>query len=894
MERHLLSAWNQASLLPQHPDGASHTPFFEFGVSLGQTVTPNIPTQPDYRTMKNSVFRRSLSALRSRRASALTGGILLAGAALTQGCLQRDVVKQTPNTSNIFVGINVNDTIDKIDLLFVIDNSVSMADKQAILQLAVPQMVKRLIDPQCVNVSTGETAVPTGGQCPAGFNREFEAVDDIHIGVITSSLGGHGSTQCARDEVDVMGVAYNKDDRGRLIPSVRTGAADPEGTGFLSWRGDPQDPQALVDNFTAQVGAAGERGCGFEATLEAWYRFLIDPQPPSDIVLEGFDSGMAKDANGQVMVDGTVLQQREAFLRPNSLVAIVVLSDENDCSVMDGGEYYGNSKYGWLVADVTRNMAAATPVCDTNPNDKCCFSCLQAATPPSGCDASSCTTTPELAPVDDRANVRCFDNKRRFGVDLMYPTSRYVDALSKGEIVDARTGNKVPNPLLRGVGLNAGKHRADGLVFFAGIVGLPWQDVATPESLSEAGTMKYLTAEDLLKTDDAIGGNRWQVILGQPNFPAGCSGAGCGDAPVPPLDPFMIESIAPRTTGAANPISGDLIIDYSSNDPEANSINGHEAAHNVADPRFQGEPANDDLQYSCIFPLATPKQNCTADDPACDCGDEPLRNRSLCQPPAGGAAGTTQYYGKAYPGTRILQVLRDFGDNSIVGSICPKITTGNAEDPNFGYNPAVQAIIDRLKEKLGGKCLPRNLSTNEDGSVPCSVIEARPGEADSERLDCNAEGRAEVTNPDIRNAVQRQLKDNELCGSGTQKNCDIYQMCQIKELVGEPREDCLYNTAPAGSLEFPGFCYIDPAKTTVDEDGNITGYPAGGEPPGGTPGKNPLVDGCAPTERRLLRFVGNATPAPNTFTVIACSGDAASADGPIPAPAVKVEPAPTP
>jgi hypothetical protein len=70
--------------------------------------------------------------------------------------------------------------------------------------------------------------------------------------------------------------------------------------------------------------------------------------------------------------------------------------------------------------------------------------------------------------------------------------------------------------------------------------------------------------------------------------------------------------------------------------------------------------------------------------------DEPSRNRPLCQPPASGAAATTQYYGKAYPGTRILQVLRDFGDNSVVSSICPK--------GDHGYVPAVEVIIDTLKE----------------------------------------------------------------------------------------------------------------------------------------------------------------------------------------------------
>ena len=46
-------------------------------------------------------------------------------------------------------------------------------------------------------------------------------------------------------------------------------------------------------------------------------------------------------------------------------------------------------------------------------------------------------------------------------------------------------------------------------------------------------------------------------------------------------------------------------------------------------------------------------------------------------------------------------MLRDFKDNAIVASICPKNTVPAnglmaAEDPNYGYNPAVGAIIDRV------------------------------------------------------------------------------------------------------------------------------------------------------------------------------------------------------
>src|SRR5690606_20452942 len=92
-----------------------------------------------------------------QRLSLLTGSILAGGVALAaSGCLQRPVVEQEPVTSNVFVTQVPFSKIDAIDLLFVVDNSVSMADKQVLLVEAVPQMVERLVTPDCINADTGE------------------------------------------------------------------------------------------------------------------------------------------------------------------------------------------------------------------------------------------------------------------------------------------------------------------------------------------------------------------------------------------------------------------------------------------------------------------------------------------------------------------------------------------------------------------------------------------------------------------------------------------------------------------------------------------------------------------------------------------------------------------
>ena len=128
------------------------------------------------------------------------GGIL--AALVSCACLDRPVGLTQPQTTNVLVNQLVQNRVDKIDLLFVIDNSLSMADKQAILADALPDLVDRFVSPICVDKDGQERAHPATARepCPEGSNREFHPVDDIHIGVITTSLGGYGAPfDCIED-----------------------------------------------------------------------------------------------------------------------------------------------------------------------------------------------------------------------------------------------------------------------------------------------------------------------------------------------------------------------------------------------------------------------------------------------------------------------------------------------------------------------------------------------------------------------------------------------------------------------------------------------------------------------------------------------------------------------
>src|SRR6185369_11827920 len=115
----------------------------------------------------------------------LTGAaVLVAAGSMTAGCLRRPVTPATPQTTNVYINQIRQTGVDKIDLLFMIDNSISMADKQQILAEAVPVLVQRLIQPTCVDSNGNPGGQGANGSCQAGFSPEFKPIKNIHIGVI--------------------------------------------------------------------------------------------------------------------------------------------------------------------------------------------------------------------------------------------------------------------------------------------------------------------------------------------------------------------------------------------------------------------------------------------------------------------------------------------------------------------------------------------------------------------------------------------------------------------------------------------------------------------------------------------------------------------------------------
>lgn len=565
-----------------------------------------------------------------------------------------------------------------LDLLFVVDNSISMADKQALLG-QVANVLDRFIHPLCVDADGNQFPAPAAGaDCAPGQRLQFPPIEDVHLGVISTSLGDGGANVACPGDAAFPRFVEDRADNGRLLGTLpRAAAVGVADTGFVSWRaGD--DEAAATATFASLIAATGESGCGFEMPLEAAFRFLADPFPPAQltrVVCPGSTSTAANcvqpatDAENRILLDAPLLAQREAFLRPSSRLAIVMLTDENDCSLL-----IGDQSWVVLAIDDVRPMFRGSSVCNENPNDPCCYSCPLG--PPDGCAADPiCAASPEQGTLENRLpaeedgqNLRCFHQKQRFGVDFLYPVARYVNALTQPEICfDAPDlslegcGLPVPNPLFVD-----GRSPQD--VFVAGIVGVPPQlieaDEDAPGRPAIASGYRYKLASELSDDD-------WLAMVGDSS----------ASPPVAPTSPFMIESATARDgVELGNPVNGR---EYSTV-----TLGG-------------GTSAPDDLQYACILPLPEPR-DCTERDPAtqaCDCY-EGENDKPLCEEqPGQSAAGTTQLWGKAYPGTRQLEVLRALGQRAVVGSICARNTTV-ADAADFSYRPSIAALVDSMEQSL--------------------------------------------------------------------------------------------------------------------------------------------------------------------------------------------------
>lgn len=237
----------------------------------------------------------------SRRSSSSSFVPLLAFVFTLSACLGRELKELNPClVSAVNVQVKI-DKIDKVDLLFMVDDSGSMKEEQ----IALSQQFKNII-----------TVLTTGKR--AG-KPDFPPAKDLHLAVISSDLGVGGVANI--DTCEGVG------DDGIMLNEGRGPGCQVSYPRFLSYDAKMQAPDAIAHDF-ACIAALGTDGCGIEQQLESSLKALW-PASNQQVQFYGFD------ADHQV---GRGDRDNAGFLRTDpiaglSVLAVVLVTDEEDCSV---------------------------------------------------------------------------------------------------------------------------------------------------------------------------------------------------------------------------------------------------------------------------------------------------------------------------------------------------------------------------------------------------------------------------------------------------------------------------------------------------------------------------------------------------------------------------------
>ncbi len=236
--------------------------------------------------------------------------LVMVGLVATVGsCSRRSLSPLQPCTINgVVQNVPVNPQT-ALDVLFIIDDSPSMLAEQNKLAEEVPRLVNLLL--------TG--GIDVDMSTPVG---EFPAVESLHVGIVTPDLGystdpphsftpgvdfspspacelNNGNGKAGFMQVDGL----IDDDGNPTTPRIMcTAQTPPAGTIYLNFPEDPFTTTDFVEDVECVTGQTD--GCGFEQQLEA-------------ILAQDRNS-----ANG-------------GFSRQDALLAVILITDEDDCSTTD-------------------------------------------------------------------------------------------------------------------------------------------------------------------------------------------------------------------------------------------------------------------------------------------------------------------------------------------------------------------------------------------------------------------------------------------------------------------------------------------------------------------------------------------------------------------------------
>jgi hypothetical protein len=194
-----------------------------------------------------------------------------------------------PRPTTVLQQVTLLNVTNKLDVVFMIDNSISMGEEQDNLVKNFPRFMTEL-----KNATKGTPL-------------------DVHIGVISSDLGsGKGSSVCPS-----RGFSQNGGFQHAARPAKAT-CPTPRGAFIVS---NPQGNNfdGSIEEVFSCIARLGTDGCGFEQQLGSVRRALGGdpdvPMPPENM----------------------------GFLRPDARLGVVLITDEDDCSAPANTDLFRDS-----------------------------------------------------------------------------------------------------------------------------------------------------------------------------------------------------------------------------------------------------------------------------------------------------------------------------------------------------------------------------------------------------------------------------------------------------------------------------------------------------------------------------------------------------------------------
>ncbi len=191
---------------------------------------------------------------------------------LSSACLDRPLAEVEPRPSTENLSDITLDTNRDFDILYIVDNSLSMETEQDSLAQNFPRIIDALTDAE-------------------------EGLPSIHVAVITTDVGAGASCGVNLNAGNMVGQGCGGLD-GAFIKDI----ANEDGTRSRNYTG------SLADTF-ACMADVGTSGCGFEQPLQAM-RLALDGNP-----------------------------NNTGFIRPHAYLAVIFVTDEDDCSGKDPSMY---------------------------------------------------------------------------------------------------------------------------------------------------------------------------------------------------------------------------------------------------------------------------------------------------------------------------------------------------------------------------------------------------------------------------------------------------------------------------------------------------------------------------------------------------------------------------